>query len=74
MNYNKKIDAENIKIYAKFGLKLSHIERHRCVICGDAVSIDRSMSNKGKRLICNSCSREKFKSLFEAMEWVNSEE
>lgn len=74
MEYNKEIDSRNIKKYVMHGLKQSSVKRHKCVICGYSVSIDCSMSNKGSKLICNSCSRKKFKTLHDAFVWVYSKE
>lgn len=70
MEYNKVIDQKNIEIFNKKGLNDSNEYRHKCVLCGNACNIDRSISHHGERLICNDCARKKFKSLLQAFQWI----
>ena len=63
-------EEENIELYSKYGTGRSNEYMYHCVLCGITCCIDRSMSNRGHRLICNRCSITKFNTLHDAFEWV----
>ena len=73
MNYNHIIDKINIDIYRKNKTLRSSEMRHKCVLCEEATNIDGSISNQGKRMICNRCAVRKFGSIMEAFDWVRGE-
>ena len=66
----QQIETHNIKNYKKYGTSQSNINRFYCTQCKKPVNIDCSMSNKGHKLICNSCAYKVFGSMEKAFEWV----
>lgn len=71
MEYNTELDQANCEIYAEKGTDKPSEMRHKCVLCEKPCNINQSMSNQGRRLICNICSRLRFASLLDAFNWVN---
>lgn len=70
----EEMEKKNIEMYSKYGTNRNDEYIYNCVLCKKKCSIDTSMSNQGHRLICNSCSRTRFKTLYAAMEWVYNKE
>lgn len=70
----EKMEKQNVKLFSKYGTNRNNEYMYHCVLCKKTCSIDTSMSNRGHRLICNSCSRTRFQTLYAAMEWVYKED
>lgn len=69
-NYNE-IDRRNQEIFKNKGLKVPSEQLYSCVICGDKISLDDSISSQGHNLICNKhCCGEIFSDYAEAFKWM----
>lgn len=66
----KQIEQHNIKTFKKYGTSQSSINRFYCTECKKPTCIDCSMSNKGHKLICNSCVYRVYGSMEKAFKWV----
>lgn len=67
---NEEADKENRKIFKQYSTNCSDELRHTCALCGKKVSIDDSVSNSGRRLICVHCVYRYFEGDYSAVfEW-----
>lgn len=57
---DEKIDAENVAIFKKYGVKKPEELRHTCVYCKQKCSIGDSSSECGHGLLCNRCKTKLF--------------
>ena len=72
--YDKKIDADNIKIFSIYGINESSEKRYKCCLCKRPVSIDGSYSKKGHKLVCIGCLYDLFDGSVEKMfEYIEGE-
>ena len=58
LKYNHEIDKKNQETFNKYFVKELTKERYNCVVCGKAISLVNSISDKGKVLICKDCNKE----------------
>ena len=72
----KKIDAENINTFKKYGLSRDEEDLYRCVICGEKACICNSMSYQEHRLMHTSCANRTFGSpnILEAFKWMQEQD
>ena len=67
---NEEVDIKNIRVFRRWGTSCSDQLRHTCVLCGKRVNIEGSVSNQGRRLICNQCVYKYFEGDYSAVfEW-----
>ena len=67
---NEEVDKENIKIFRQYDINCSDQLMHTCVLCGERVSIEGSVSSRGHKLICISCVYKYFEGDYSAVfEW-----
>ena len=67
---NEEVDKENIKIFRQYDINCSDQLRHNCVLCGERVSIEGSVSSQGHKLICIQCVYKYFEGAHNAVfEW-----
>ena len=58
LKINKDLDKRNQETFNKYFVKELLKERYSCVVCGKAVCLQDSISDKGKCIICKNCSKE----------------
>lgn len=69
VEYNKRQNIINLMRYRKNGVGKDEY-LYKCVLCGARTNISGSISNQGKKLICNECAMSRFELLSQAFDWV----